>query len=76
MKYFKITDLTTDKDYLISSTLPNETSTHVAMSAHLDLTHKYRVEEITAREFYGLPQSYDPDTDDDQEDDDGCECLD
>lgn len=63
MKYFRITDLTTGKDYLISSTLPNETPTHVAMSAHLDPEHKYRVDEITAREFCG-------------EDEDDYECQD
>lgn len=76
MKYFRITDLPTGKDYLISSTLPNETPTPVAMSAHLDTTHKYRVEEITVREFCGLPQSHDLDTDDDWEDSDYCDWWD
>jgi hypothetical protein len=76
MKYFKIIDLTTGKDYLVSSTLPNETAAHVAMSAHLDLEHKHRVEEISAREFYGLPsRCHDPDIEDDYEDDDD-ECYD
>ena len=75
MKYFKITDLTTGKDYMVSSTLPNESCTHVLMSAHLDPDHKYTIEEITAKEFCGLPQSHDPDTDDDWEDDD-YECWD
>lgn len=51
MKYFKITNLTTHEAHYVTSTLPNESPTHVAMSAHLDPTHKYSVEEVSAIEF-------------------------
>lgn len=78
MKYFKITNLTTGEEYYVSSSLPNESTTHVAMSQHLDTAYKWRVEEVRAIEFFGLGSSCrDPDTDDDWEDDDeGCECWD
>jgi hypothetical protein len=73
MKYFRVTDLTTGKDYLISSTLPNESCTHVAMSAHLDPNHKYKVEEITARAYWGFPECTSSLEDDwDNEDDEEC----
>ena len=52
MKYFKITDLITGNEHLISSSLPNETVAHVAMSAHLDLEKKYNIEEISYDDFY------------------------
>lgn len=52
MKYFKITDLTTAEDHYISSVLPNETATHVALTLHLDLGHKYEIEEVPYNEFY------------------------
>lgn len=68
MKYFKITDLTTGEEHFVSSTLPNETPAHVAMSAHLDLEHKYNIEEVTSRAFYGFPEcTRDPDIDDDED---------
>lgn len=56
MKFFKITDLVTGRVHMISSSLPNESITHVAMSAHLDLSHKYNIEQISAREYYGIPE--------------------
>ena len=52
MKYFKITDLITGDEHLISSSLPNETVAHVAMSAHLDSKKKYNIEEISYNDFY------------------------
>ena len=59
MKYFKITDLTSGTDTFISSPLPNETATHVAMSAHLDPDKKYTVEEVSYDEFcQGLEKFY------------------
>ena len=51
MKYFKITDLTTETTHYISSTLPNETTAHVAITAHLDPEKKYTIEEISYDEF-------------------------
>jgi hypothetical protein len=68
MKYYKITDLTTGQEHCISSSLPNESITHVWMGAHLDPDHKYNIEEISARAFYGFPEysgTRDLDTDDD-----------
>ena len=52
MKYFKITDLITGDEHLISSSLPNETVAHVAMSAHLDTEKRYSIEEISYDDFY------------------------
>ena len=67
MKYFRITDLTTGDEHLISSVLPNETPTHVMLSAHLDTEHKYRIEEISVKEFYGFPpKCFDFDVDEDR----------
>ena len=51
MKYFKITDLTSREDVFVSSPLPNETPTHVAMTSHLDPDRKYTVEEVSYDEF-------------------------
>lgn len=77
MKYFKITNLTNGEAFYISSRLPNESPTHVAMSAHIDLATKYSVEEVSAKEFYGLqPPKRDFDVDDDDDwDDDDCDCF-
>jgi hypothetical protein len=71
MKYFKITNLTTKEDHYVSSNLPNETPTHVLLSAHVDTEYKYVVTEVTAKEFYGYPpKCIDFDVDEDEEDDD------
>lgn len=75
MKYFKITNLTTNEAHYVASTLPNESPTHVAMSAHLDPTHKYSVEEVSVREFFSRgPRNRDFDIDD-WDDDDDWECF-
>ena len=55
MKHFRITDLTTGESWQVSSALPNESRAHVAASQHLDLTHRYQIEEIAIQEVYGLP---------------------
>lgn len=69
MKHFRITDLTTNESWTVSSALPGESKMHVAASQHLDLTHRYQIEEISIQEFYGLPgRALDPDTDDEPED--------
>lgn len=68
MTYFKVTDLTVNDSFYISSPLPGETATHVAMSMHLTLDKDWKIEEVTAEEFYHgseeescglLPRSYD-----------------
>ena len=68
MKYFKITDLDTMEAWYVSSTLPNETPGHVALSAHLDTSKRYQIKEVKGAEFYGLATGRDADTDDDWED--------
>ena len=69
MRYFLITDLTTNESWTVSSALPGESKTHVAASQHLDLTHRYQIEEISIQEFYGLHgRALDRDTDDEPED--------
>lgn len=68
MKHFRITDLTTGESWQVSSALPGESRAHVAASQHLDLTHRYQIEEIAIQEIYGLPgRALDPDTDDEPE---------
>ena len=68
MRYFRFTDLTTNKSWVVSSALPNESRAHVAASQHLDLTHRYQIEEIAIQEVYGLPRRVlDRDTDDEPE---------
>lgn len=52
MKYFKITDITTNTSHYISSALPNETLAHLAISLHLDPEKKYNIEEVSYQEFF------------------------
>lgn len=52
MKYFKVTDITTADEFFISSTFPNETPAHVALTLHLDDSKKYVIEEVSYHEFY------------------------
>jgi hypothetical protein len=52
MKYFKVTDITTADEFFISSTLPNETPAHVALTLHLDDSKKYVIDEVSYQEFY------------------------
>jgi hypothetical protein len=69
VKFFKITNLDTFESWCVKSSLPDESKTHVAASQHLDLTHRYQIEEISIQEFYGLPKPRpDPDTDDEWDD--------
>lgn len=51
MKYFRVTDLTTNQTSYTSSSLPNESVTHMAISLHLDPEHKYDIQEISYSEF-------------------------
>lgn len=77
MKYYRITNLSTLQSHYVSSDLPTESPTHVAMSAHLDPKYKYTVVEVTAREFYGFPpKCIDLDVDDDRDDSDDDFCFD
>lgn len=71
MKYFKVTNKDTEETYCVSSLLPNETPTHVAMSEHLDPRYRYNVEEVTAKEFHKQQRrKCDPDLDEEEVDDD------
>ena len=83
MKYYKITDLTDRDSWYAVSSLVNETTTHVAMSQHLNPAHKYLVEEVSARDYiHGsnlFGRTYDPDLADDtdyDDDDSDCYCVD
>jgi hypothetical protein len=68
MKYFKITNLTTQEDHFVSSTLPNESAAHVMTTVHLSPVYKYTVVEVSAKEFYGfIPRCIDFDVDEDRE---------
>ena len=57
MKYFKITNITTGKEYFIASDLPFESPAHVAISQHLDPEFKWNIEEVYEAEFYGLSKN-------------------
>ena len=71
MKYFKITDLATREEHYVSSTASSESAEHLLTSSGLDLTKKFRIEEVRGAEFYGLSTGRpDPDTDDEVEDSD------
>lgn len=74
MKYFKVTDLTQeDEEFYISSTLPNETPAHVALTLHLDIDKKYKITEVSGEEFYreteDVPSTFAPAVDLDSEED-------
>jgi hypothetical protein len=53
MKYFKITNINDPEDeFYVSSTLPNETPMHLAMTLHLgEGDGRYDVIEVTKEEF-------------------------
>lgn len=53
MKYFKVTNINDPEDeFYVSSTLPNETPLHLAMSLHLgEGDVRYEVVEVTKEEF-------------------------
>ena len=53
MKYFKVTNVIDPEDeFYVSSTLPNETPTHLAMSLHLgEGDERYDIKEVTKEEF-------------------------
>ena len=76
MKYFKITNLTTNEIFYMSPMLPNDRATHIAMSAHLNPANKYSIEEVSFREYCGFScfsSRKDYDSDSDWDDDDGWE---
>ncbi len=61
MKYFKVTNVNDpEEEFYISSTLPNETPAHVALTLHLDLDKQYKIEEVSAEEFYRETEEDDP----------------
>jgi hypothetical protein len=54
MKYFKVTNINDpEEEFYVSSTLPNETPVHLAMTLHLhlDFENKYRIVEVSQEEF-------------------------
>ena len=53
MKYFKVTNIDDPEDeFYVSSTLPNETPLHLAMSLHLgEGDNRYDIVEVTKEEF-------------------------
>lgn len=51
MKYFKVTNVTEDEEFYVSSTFENETPMHLAMTLHLDLDKSYDIAEVTKEEF-------------------------
>lgn len=53
MKYFRVTNINDPEDeFYVSSTLPNETPLHLAMSLHLgEGDGRYEVVEVTKEEF-------------------------
>ena len=51
MKYFKPNWTLPQEKNSIFSTLPNETPAHVAVTLHLDLDKKYKIEEVSKEEF-------------------------
>jgi uncharacterized protein YacL (UPF0231 family) len=80
MKYYKIIDHTDQATWYISSTLVEESVGHVAMSQHLDPTHKYTVTEVSGSEYmrwnYSLRRLHDMDIEDDLDyDDDDSDCY-
>lgn len=82
MKYFKITNTKdTEEEFYVSSTLENETPTHLALTLHLGAgDDQYQIVEVTKEEFdreteEDVPEGLrlcrpdiDLDTDDDWED--------
>ena len=50
MKYFKITELDSCKDFYISSCKPDETAEQIAKSLDFD-PETYKVEEVPSEEF-------------------------
>jgi hypothetical protein len=69
MKFFKITDLTTDATWYVTSDSPDANPIQIGLAEDLDLERSYRIVEVKASEFYGPhARCYDPDTDDEEED--------
>lgn len=52
MKYFKVTNINDpEEEFYVSSTLPDETPVHLAMTLHLDFENEYRIVEVSQEEF-------------------------
>lgn len=52
MKYFKVTNINDpEEEFYVSSTLPDETPVHLAMTLHLDFENKYQIVEVSQEEF-------------------------
>ena len=86
MKYFKVTNVDDpEEEFYVSSTLPNETPLHLALSLHLgEGDGRYDITEVSKDEFDLNTEDEDPpafllgrdfDVDEDYEDNDD-ECWD
>ena len=64
MKYFKVTNVNDLEDeFYVSSTLPNETPLHLAMTLHLgEGDGRYDIIEVTKEEFDRETEDTDPPT--------------
>jgi hypothetical protein len=64
MKYFKVTNVDDPEvEFYVSSTLPNETPLHLAMSLHLgEGDGRYDVVEVSKEEFDRETEDEDPPT--------------
>ena len=53
MKYFKVTNINDpEEEFYVSSTLPNETPLHLAMTLHLgEGDGRYDITEVSKEEF-------------------------
>lgn len=62
MKYFKVTNVNDpEEEFYVSSTLPNETPLHLAMTLHLgEGDGRYDIKEVSAEEFYRETEEDDP----------------
>lgn len=63
MKYFKVTNVDdTEDEFYVSSTLPNETPLHLAMTLHLgEGDGRYDIVEVDKEEYDRETEDYDHD---------------
>lgn len=86
MKYFKVTNVNNpEEEFYVSSTLPNETPLHLAMTLHLgEGDGRYDIIEVNKEEFDRETEDNDPptflmgrdfDVDDYNYEDDDADCF-
>ena len=77
MKFFKITNLDNGVAFFVSSESPDVAEKEMMRAAPYENGFNHRVEEVTAKEFYGYPpKCIDLEVDDDWQADDDCEYYD